>query len=59
MKRYSFGADIGGTTVKLGFFDGDRLEGAYEIPTITDNGGERILPDIAAKIDEILKERSI
>ena len=49
--KYVFGVDIGGTTVKLGFFDteGNILE-KWEIPTNLDNGGDAILPDIAKAI---------
>lgn len=60
MKRYVFGVDIGGTTVKLGLFltDGTLLE-KWEIPTVTDNGGEQILPDVAASVSGKLKQKSI
>lgn len=48
MKEYLFGADVGGTTVKLGVF---RTEGIlvdkWEIPTRTEDNGENIIPDIA------------
>ena len=49
MKEYCFGIDVGGTTVKMGLFrtDGTLLD-KWEIPTRTENGGEAILPDIAA-----------
>ena len=49
--QYGFGVDLGGTTVKLAFFTetGEMLQ-KWEIPTVTDNGGERILPDIAAAV---------
>ncbi len=49
--RYGYGIDIGGTTVKLAYFQetGTMLE-AWEIPTVTENGGSRILPDIAASV---------
>ena len=49
MKEYCFGIDIGGTTVKMGLFrtDGTLLD-KWEIPTRTENGGEAVLPDIAA-----------
>ncbi len=55
MKPYAFGIDIGGTTVKCGFFhnDGTFVE-KWEIPTRTENGGEMVLPDIAASIREKL-----
>ena len=57
MKRYVFGVDIGGTTVKLGLFDveGNVLD-KWEIPTRTENGGEKILPDIADSIREKMKQ---
>ena len=49
--KYGFGIDLGGTTVKIAYFDetGNMLE-KWEIPTVTANGGEQILPDIAASI---------
>ncbi|MBP7060259.1 MAG: ROK family glucokinase [Lachnospiraceae bacterium] len=57
MKKYAVGVDLGGTSVKMGFFttEGELLE-KWEIPTRTENGGTKILPDIAdavrAKLDE-------
>ena len=53
--KYVFGVDIGGTTVKLGFFDteGNILE-KWEIPTRKDLGGKYILPDIAESITDKL-----
>ena len=49
--KYGFGVDLGGTTVKLGLFDETgTLLATKEIPTRTENGGEAILPDIAASI---------
>ncbi len=49
--KYGFGIDLGGTTVKIAYFDetGKMLD-KWEIPTVTDNGGAQILPDIAASI---------
>ena len=60
MKKYVFGADIGGTTVKLGFFtvEGELLD-KWEIPTRKDEGGRFILPDVAASLEAKLVERSI
>ncbi len=55
--KYLFGADIGGTTVKLGLFteDGELLE-KWEIKTNRENGGESVPKDVVdavlAKIDE-------
>ena len=49
--KYGFGIDLGGTTVKLAFFnDEGTMLNKWEIPTVTSNGGSRILPDIAASI---------
>ena len=58
--KYGFGIDLGGTTVKLAYFDetGAMLD-KWEIPTVTDNGGEQILPDIAASIRGYLQEKHI
>ena len=60
MEKYVFGIDLGGTTVKLGLF---RLDGTllakWEIPTRTENGGEHILPDIAASMTAKLAELKI
>lgn len=60
MEKYVFGVDIGGTTVKLGLFttEGSLLD-KWEIPTVTANGGEAILPDVAASIRAKLAEKSI
>lgn len=57
MKNYAFGVDVGGTFCKLGLFetDGTLLE-RWEIPTDTRDGGTRILPDIAASIQERRKK---
>ena len=53
MKKYAYGVDIGGTTVKIGFFETTgKLVDTWEIPTHTENSGELILPDIAASIKE-------
>ena len=49
--KYGYGVDLGGTTVKIAYFDenGTMLE-KWEIPTVTADGGKAILPDIAASI---------
>ena len=56
MKKYVFGVDVGGTTVKLGLFDaqGNVLD-KWEIPTRTEDEGSHILPDIADSIREKMK----
>ena len=58
--RYCFGVDVGGTTVKLGFFDeeGNLLE-KWEIPTRTEDHGKNILPDVAASILDKMKDREV
>lgn len=60
MSKYVFGVDIGGTTVKLGLFDGEGcLLDKWEIPTSKENAGESILPDVAASIEAKMAERAI
>lgn len=60
MGKYVFGVDVGGTTVKLGLFDIDgKLINKWEIPTRTANGGENILPDIAAAIKKEAEAQNI
>ena len=60
MSQYVFGVDIGGTTVKLGFFDveGNLLD-KWEIPTRTEGEGSHILPDIADSIQAKIAEKNI
>ena len=54
MKKYCFGIDIGGTTVKCGLFnvDGEVLD-KWEIKTRTENNGENIIADIAETMRRI------
>lgn len=60
MKKYCFGIDIGGTTVKCGLFDvkGELLD-KWEIPTRTENNGTAILPDVADAIAAKMKEKEL
>ena len=60
MKNYAVGADIGGTTVKLGLFStkGDLLE-KWEIPTRTEDGGKHIFSDIKNSVVEKLSEKNL
>lgn len=60
MKKYCFGIDVGGTTVKCGLFstEGVVLD-KWEIPTRTENNGKQILPDVAAAILGKLAEKNI
>ena len=60
MASYVFGVDVGGTTVKLGLFDinGNVID-KWEIPTRTENGGEKILADIAEAIKGKMAQKQI
>ena len=58
--RYGFGVDVGGTTVKLAWFDEEgTLLHKWEIPTVTEGGGSAILPDIAKAVEGFLAENKI
>ncbi len=60
MKKYAFGVDIGGTTVKIGLFKTDgTLVDTWEIKTRTEKGGVNVLPDIAEAIQKKLAEQNI
>ena len=58
--KYGFGIDLGGTTVKLAYFDeaGTMLD-KWEIHTNTAENGKYILPDIAAAILKYMEEKNI
>ena len=60
MKKYCFGIDIGGTTVKCGLFnvDGEVLD-KWEIKTRTENNGENIIADIAETINAKIAEKGL
>ena len=60
MKKYGFGVDIGGTTIKMGFFEtnGNLLD-KWEIKTDTSNNGENILYDVAKAVDNKLAQEGI
>ena len=58
--NYGFGVDVGGTTVKIGLFgEAGRILDRCEIPTRTENGGEKILPDIASTIQALLEKHGM
>ena len=60
MKPYAFGIDIGGTTVKCGFFHSDgTFVDKWEIPTRKEERGAKILPDIADSIRGKLDEHKV
>ena len=68
MKKYCFGIDVGGTTIKAGLFEFD-LEAAgkgravlvkkWEIPTRTEEHGTHVLPDIAAAMHSEMNARGL
>lgn len=55
--KYGYGVDLGGTTVKIAYFDetGNMLD-KWEIPTVKENDGKQILPDIAAAVLEHMEK---
>lgn len=60
MKNYCFGVDIGGTSVKIGLFEMDgTLVCKSQVPTCKQNGGSRILPDIAAELKRLCSTHKI
>ncbi|MFV0440302.1 MAG: ROK family glucokinase [Lachnospirales bacterium] len=62
MKKYAFGIDVGGTTVKVGFFDIEvdgTLIDKWEVSTRKDEGGKYILSDVAKTINDKLSEKNI
>ena len=60
MGRYAFGVDVGGTTVKMGLFDREGcVLDKWEIPTVKDNEGAAVIPDVAESILAKMKEKGI
>lgn len=58
--QYGYGIDVGGTTIKIGFFSEEgRLVDHWEIPTDCSRGGAGILPDIARAVDSDLSRRHL
>ena len=58
--KYGFGVDLGGTTVKLAYFDQEgTMLSKWEIPTVVADSGSHILPDIAASIQQYIEENQI
>lgn len=58
--KYCFGVDVGGTSIKIGLFtvQGNVLD-KWEIKTRRENGGEAILPDIAASLKDKIQEKGL
>ena len=60
MSKRLYGVDLGGTTVKMGLFDTEgNVLTKWEIPTVKDQGGKLILPDIAEAIKKNMAENNI
>ncbi len=60
MNKYSFGVDIGGTSIKIGFFQKEgKLLHKWEIPTRTKDQGQWILEDLSDAIFKELDERNL
>ena len=58
--KYGFGIDLGGTTVKLAYFDETgKLLDKWEIPTNTADSGSHILPDIAKAVTDYITRNAI
>jgi len=58
--RYGFGVDLGGTTVKIAVFtEGGEMLTKWEIPTVTENDGAGILPDIADAVLGYLEKENM
>lgn len=60
MAKTVFGVDLGGTTVKLGYFDMDgNVLDKWEIPTRKEDSGSLILPNIAKTILDKMAEKGL
>jgi glucokinase len=59
MANYEFGIDLGGTTCKIGLFQGEEMIDKWEIPTDTSDGGKNILRDIADSVKAKIEEKTI
>ncbi len=58
--KFGFGIDLGGTTIKIAYLDDTgTLRDKWEIPTVVANGGQQILPDIAASIRTYLQKQDL
>lgn len=60
MKSVLIGVDIGGTTIKIGFFTQEGVViDKYEIPTNKNDNGIQIIPDIARSINDKIKDLNL
>ncbi len=60
MKKYAFGIDVGGTTVKCGLFStaGEVLD-KWEVRTRTEDSGKNILPDVAKSVLTKIEQKQL
>lgn len=60
MNKIIFGIDIGGTTIKCGYFDeSGELAGKDELPTRKQDGGRYILSDVAEYVKKITADKGL
>lgn len=60
MKKYGFGVDIGGTSIKFGLFDElSHLVEKWEIPTDSARGGNAVCKSVAAEIQSKIAKYNI
>lgn len=60
MQQYCFGIDIGGTSIKCGFFTAQgELKEKWEIPTRKENHGSFVPQDVADTILQKIKEKGL
>jgi len=60
MKKYVFGVDVGGTTIKMGLFDPEgQVKEKWEIPTRKEDNGDHIIADIGESIKEKMSANAI
>ena len=58
--KYCFGVDIGGTTVKMGLLEEEgKIVDKWEITTDTSEEGKAMLPNVAASIENKMKEHGL
>ncbi len=58
--KYGFGVDLGGTTVKIACFEESGvMTDKWEIPTVTEHNGAKILPDIGASLNAYITQKGL
>lgn len=60
MKKYLYGVDVGGTSIKIGLFTiAGELIDKFDIRTRTENNGISILPDIADALKQHMEKQTV